>query len=68
MSNLIECDVCGRDLTLKSGGTLIGIEIEVSCLEEVAYASYTKAMKPYELDKKYRICFPCWLKSLGIKP
>lgn len=71
-SNRPECDACGRYLRQANGETvLIGMQISVIVdekLDDETKGWYTDQMYPYEVNREYSICFPCWLKSLGIKP
>jgi len=60
----LRCDVCGKSLEyLAERGektTITGIEISLIGATEQVNAPYTNGT--------YRICYSCWLKSLGIKP
>ena len=64
------CDVCGKSLTVGNIPELVGIQILVKD-ESYSYEQRTAlidAMLPYKACKEYNVCFPCWFKSLGIKP
>lgn len=71
-NNRPECDACGRYLCLAIGETvLVGMRISVIIdekLDNEIKGWYTDQMYPYEVNREYNICFPCWLTSLGIKP
>jgi len=63
----VMCDVCGRNMETKKGVSIIGMHItlEASTEKEV---KETQAIYPeIELGKAYKVCWACWLKSLGIK-
>lgn len=63
------CSVCERPLTVEGfGGKLIGVCITIECPAEEHRVAFEKAMYPYDIDKTYSVCFPCWLLSLGVKP
>lgn len=66
------CDACGRNMAMPgSEASLIGIQMEVIVLEtedEPTRQWYVKQIAPLEVNRKYRICFPCWLRSLGVRP
>ena len=65
------CDVCGRQLMVVGGKqSLTGIQILVKD-DSYTYEqrqALIDAMHPYKAVKEYNVCFPCWLKSLGVKP
>ena len=69
---MLHCDVCGRKLSDENDkNALVGMSITVKANEEDDPAVrqwHTELMKPYELDRTYCICFPCWLSALGIEP
>ena len=76
-----KCDVCGKkqpkgkpetwgivmtppvinDISLANKNS---VEIKA---EEAFKLSLAKSFYPYDPDKTYRICYACWLKSLGVK-
>lgn len=62
------CSACGRSLEVDGMGKFIGVCITLECKDEANRAALEHAMQPYSLDTTYSVCFPCWLKSLGIKP
>lgn len=66
------CDVCGKDMTMPNKETtLIGIQIRLvvgETADESTRRWYAEQIAPFELDRNYCICFPCWLRSLGVCP
>ncbi len=65
------CDVCGKSLmidgTRYSGIDLtLGIDVKSESPEwrEAAQA----LLGPYELGRRYSVCWECWLRSLGVPP
>ena len=64
------CDVCGRSLEVGDIPTLVGLQILVKhdMLSMPQGQTMAEAMSPYKVGKEYNVCFPCWLKSLGVKP
>lgn len=66
------CDVCGKDMTVLGREVgLVGVQIKVIIEEPMDEATrqwYAEQMAPFELGRKYCICFPCWLLSLGVRP
>lgn len=68
-TNEKKCDACGRLLTVQSTGTsLIGMQIEIRSMVSSVGTELKKLVAPYEINRQYNVCFPCLLKSLGIKP
>lgn len=58
------CDICGKNYNIvamdwvvydSSGGSGEGL-------------NFAEQIKPYKLDKHYKICYPCFFKKLGVKP
>jgi len=67
------CSVCGRLLELSDKSEMVvkGLQIEITTTKTTdknIKKELIEYMKPYSTNKKYSVCFPCWLKSLGVKP
>lgn len=66
------CDACGKDMTMPNKEvTLIGIQVEVLTNETVGKPLcqwYAEQVAPFELNRRYAVCFACWLRSLGVRP
>jgi len=63
------CDVCGRNLVLPNGVEIVGTLISLDMQKDSPFTKECEAMmSPYEPGREYKICFPCMLKSLGVKP
>ncbi len=64
------CDACGRSMELSSGANVVGVNIELNWKDsdEISREEFAEFFSPYEIGKNYNVCFPCWMKSLGIKP
>ena len=66
-----KCDVCGKSVMV---GVTAVIEVATvlkseDCKDKETIIKLLKNyLKPYKLDKRYCVCYPCWLKSMGIKP
>lgn len=61
------CSLC--DVTFPDEGALVGIVFQIEKPGNDALAeSYAKQLHPYKLDTKYLVCYPCWFKSMGLKP
>jgi len=58
-----EHDLIGLSITVTTVTTILKPEITPEVRRELI-----RQIFPYHLDKTYNICFPCWLKSLGVKP
>ena len=65
----MKCDVCGRELMMPNGTALLGADVIINsrwsdnpALHEFA----EKQIAPYELNRRYRICFACLLRALGV--
>ena len=67
-----DCDACGKDMTYEKDGTTwncYGVDISFFYETDDEYREfYQQQMGGYELNKHYRICWECWLSSLGAKP
>lgn len=63
------CDVCGKSLEVL-GTTLPGLQVRISGdpFDPEKTKAFAEAVFPYCLNKTYRICFPCGLRRLGVKP
>lgn len=64
------CDSCGRTLFCDIFGAeaiLVGAQVTVTSTPENE-AKVKEAMSPYEINKEYKVCFPCLLSALGIRP
>jgi len=57
----MKCDVCKREFDI------IAIRVSV-CPSDSLKGRFEKQMFPYKINKEYNICYPCYFKSLGIKP
>jgi hypothetical protein len=56
------CGACGKSMQdPKTDMNVIGMSFKLP------YVSPT-LLDPYKPEVIYSICFPCWMKSLGIKP
>lgn len=65
------CDTCGKNMTMPNGVSFSGIQIRVGiggATDGPDRQWYAEQMAPFELDRTYNICFPCWLHSLGVRP
>lgn len=65
------CAVCGKDMTQPNGGRTVGIELWVETTGETSPAMrkhLQEQLGPYDLDRRYSICWECWMRSLGVKP
>ena len=61
----VSCAVCDREFT--PAYSVIGVSAWVSAGPEHA-EEIDAQIAPYKRDKKYNICYPCWLGALGVKP
>lgn len=62
------CNVCQK--AFPKNNALIGISITAGgfAIGKRQKESFSKQLFPYKLDKTYRVCWKCWLQSMGIKP
>ena len=59
------CDVCGRNVVMEDGSELTGMKFYFT----QSYAEkYHFDLSPYQAGREYKICFPCLLSKLGVKP
>ena len=67
----MDCNSCGKNMTTPDEETsFIGVKIEVildDCLDEATKEWYIKQMKPFQVNRQYHVCFPCWLRGLGVQ-
>ena len=66
---MIKCDICGTKLTQKNDK---GEDILISALrmpldDDQEFHSEFKRIKKMFGKTTFTICYPCWLKSLGVK-
>jgi len=68
----MRCDACGKNMTTPNGEVYFcGVQIEVLIdddMDEPSKQWYDEQMKPYQVNRQYHVCFPCWLRSLGVRP
>ena len=69
----MKCDVCGKSLEyINADGSTCsvqGMNISIQISDGIMKAGEAeRIMYPYEPNREYIVCYPCWLKSLGIKP
>ena len=69
----MKCDVCGKSLEyINADGSTCsvqGMNISIQISNGIMKAGEAeRIMYPYEPNRGYIVCYPCWLKSLGIKP
>lgn len=66
------CDACGKNMTMSNKETtLVGIQIRLvagEAADESTRRWYAEQIAPFELNREYTICFPCWPHSLGVRP
>ncbi len=56
---IFKCNICGKKSKWFYG------EFEIYKIEKIAEPVL---YKPYKFGKRYRICFPCFFKKMGVKP
>jgi hypothetical protein len=63
------CDACRKSLEIGNAYQLVGMKIVVNddFADTKTKKALIEAMLPYRC-REYNICFPCLLKSLGVKP
>jgi len=62
------CDACGKLRTDPECGTWLALTVEVSVDNPIYWNFAQRMMGPYDLNRRYNICWECYLRSLGIKP
>ncbi len=58
----MNCDVCGHDLRDENGLAVAAIDVKL-----LGAAPEKERVKEIFAKTKFRICYVCYLKSLGIK-
>ncbi len=61
------CDVCQRVMGTEIIGSIVGMQIEVSATDESFNAELRKVYPELSFPLDVKICYVCWLKSLGVK-
>ena len=65
---MVLCDVCGEDMTDESETCLFGLEIKLKMPKKSGKVHHEICRVLETFGKtEFRICFVCWLKSLGVK-
>ena len=62
----MNCDVCGRSMTSKSGNSVQGINIILGDSSEDKNLNIKEIYPEIELHRDYKVCIVCWLRSLGV--
>jgi hypothetical protein len=63
-----QCSVCNKTFPEINPFVGVTIEIKPTTFSDEVLQSYKEQLAPYEVGKKYLICYPCWLNSMGVKP
>jgi len=67
----MNCNVCRRDLSLGEGKPYLNglsLRVDTDGVSEEGDEALEEMVKPYSVNKEYNVCYPCWLRSLGIPP
>lgn len=73
MNNDIEnekdiCDACGSNMyDSQHKSALVGFELKFGDMAEPPHNESRRIMEMFGKNE-FKICFPCWIKSLGVKP
>lgn len=59
----MNCDVCGENLKDESGKAVAGVVIKL-----LGANPARNKVEDIFGKNEFRICYVCWLKSLGVKP
>ena len=62
------CDACGSEMPLPNPLPAMTINIGSRTKVPAIKEEWATRVAPYDVDKTYIICFPCYFKALGIKP
>ena len=70
--DLIQCDVCGKEWPAKldyphTAGIVFYTPLLPLRDDESRYAIY-KQCGEYKTNRKYYVCWECYLKAFGVKP
>ena len=75
MTKPTRCNACGRVIscTDKNGVTtnlwaVMGVKTVGQGMSAELRKFTKEAMRPYKVNKEYYICWPCALKTFGVKP
>lgn len=58
------CDKCGKAMTDKNGESIIGMSIEVQCMDDKSSEFVKKQVGKYEIGRRYQICWECWIDNM----
>ena len=67
----IYCASCGKNTVSDNGKEsvcVVDAELQLSITDDKIKAFYQKQLGAYSLNKKYVVCWECWLSSMGCKP
>ena len=62
------CDVCGRDMVDENDCEVVGMSLIVVDNREVMEHPEIARLRDTFGKTSFKICYVCWVKSLGIKP
>jgi hypothetical protein len=68
MASPIICSVCDTEFPPASPLPAMTFNIGANTQNPKVKSDYAHQVTPYNVDKTYVICFPCFFKALGIKP
>jgi ribosomal protein S26 len=63
------CSSCG--FKFPEHDACIGMSLQLSVPDDASgelMASMESQYAPYKLGKRYLVCWPCWLRSMGVNP
>lgn len=67
---MTKCDVCGTEMTIRKKKdeeqTISALRMDLDNGKKNAHPEFKRVKKIFG-KTKFTICYPCWLKSLGVK-
>jgi hypothetical protein len=64
------CDACGKNMMDENRATSEAMTVIVhdGAESDTERRFLQHQLGPYQMERKYEVCWECWLKSLGVKP
>ena len=68
MANPMICSACDKEFPPASPIPAMTFNLGANTQNPKIKADWQNQILPFNIDKTYAICFPCFFKALGIKP
>ena len=68
VATLPKCSVCGNAFPTQHPHPAISFNAGAKARSAKVKAAVATQVAPYDVNKTYTVCVPCYLKALGVKP